>query len=144
MQKLIVRGLLIGLAATGLWSSGRLAFKQFQTGDACPVLGDAIPACYIALFAYILIAAGVASLYIGSAQRMISISRSLFWTGTAIAGGLAALASVLELIKGDVCPVAFGFVPMCYISLGFSVAIALLYMVEANQAKQFGNEKTAE
>ena len=36
-------------------------------------------------------------------------------------------ATVLELIKGDVCPVAFGNVPMCYISLAMSVFIAGLF-----------------
>jgi hypothetical protein len=47
--------------------------------------------------------------------------------GSIIAGGLATFATVLELIKGDVCPVAFGNVPMCYISLAMSVLIGGLF-----------------
>ena len=58
----------------------------------------------------------------------------LFWGGTIVAGGLAALATVLELVKGNVCPVAFGSVPMCYISLAFSIVIAVLFLVQSSQA----------
>ena len=55
----------------------------------------------------------------------------LFWGGTTIAGGLAAFATVLELIKGDVCPVGPYGIPMCYISLAFSIVIAVLYVLQA-------------
>ena len=102
-----------------------LSYQQFQSGDACPVLGDTIPACYIAFFGFILITLGVA-------VRMFSAGPAavyLFWIGIAIAGGLAAIASVLEFFKGDVCPVAFGWVPMCYISLAFCSVIAALFIV---------------
>ena len=51
-----------------------------------------------------------------------------------MAGGLAALASVLELVKGDVCPVAFRSVPMCYISLVFTAVIGLLYWIQLSPA----------
>ena len=85
----------------GLWGAGRLSFDQYQTGEACPILGNFIPACYIACFGYVLIAAGV----VFSLLTLGSTANYLFWTGTAIAGGLAALATVLELIKGDICPV---------------------------------------
>ena len=61
-----------------------------------------------------------------------AIGGYLFWGGTLVAGGLAALATVLELVKGDVCPVAFGSVPMCYISLAFSIVIAVLFMLQSN------------
>jgi len=48
-----------------------------------------------------------------------------------IAAGLAALASVLEAIQGDVCPLAFNdTVPMCYISLGFTVVIGVLFWLQ--------------
>ena len=51
----------------------------------------------------------------------------VFWTGLAVAGGLALLGSAFELIRGNVCPRAFGWLPMCYVSLAFSVLIGLLY-----------------
>ena len=63
-----------------------------------------------------------------------SLGSYLFWGGIIIAGGLAALASVLELVKGDVCPVAFGTVPMCYISLAFTALIGVLYWIQLSPA----------
>ena len=114
----------------GLWGAGRLSYEQHQTGEACPVLGDTVPACYIAFGGYILIGLGVAAyLIMGGA-----IGSYLFWGGIVIAGGLAALASVLELVKGDVCPVAFGSVPMCYISLGFTALIGVLFWLQTSPA----------
>ena len=128
--QILIRVLLVAMVLLGLWGSGRLSYDQYQTGEACPILGDFIPACYIACFGYVLIAAGVAL-----SMLMSGLTGSyLFWAGTAIAGGLAAFATVLELIKGDVCPVGPYGIPMCYISLAFSTVIAVLYMLQSSQA----------
>ena len=127
---MFIRIALIAMVLFGLWGAGRLSYEQYQSGEACPVLGDTVPACYIAFGGYILIAAGVAL----SILMPGAIGGYLFWSGTFIAGGLAALASVLELVKGDVCPVAFGSVPMCYISLAFSIVIAVLFMLQSSSS----------
>ena len=122
---IFIRVLLAAMVLFGLRGAGNLSYQQYLSGEACPILGDTVAACYIAFGGYILIALGVA-------LRLFSASSPatyLFWIGMAIAGGLAALASVLELIKGDICPVAFGSVPMCYISLAFSAVIAVLFVV---------------
>ncbi|MDA8563343.1 hypothetical protein N9L06_02715 [Mariniblastus sp.] len=124
---MIVKTALALMVLFGLWGAGRLSYDQYLSGEACPILGDMVPACYIAFAGYILIAAGVTVSLLGIG----TFGGYLFWGGTAIAGGLAALASVLELIKGDVCPLAFGSVPMCYISLAFSVVIAVLFIIQA-------------
>ena len=124
---MIVKTMLAFTVLFGLWGAGNLSYKQYLSGDACPILGDVIPACYIAFGGYILIAAGVAGTLLGVGQ----ISSYLFWGGTAIAGGLALYATVLELVKGDVCPIAFGSVPMCYISLALSVVITGLFIWQA-------------
>ena len=120
---MMTRITLIVMVLFGLWGAGRLSYDQYTTGKACPILGKTVPACYVAFAGYGLIGLGVVlSLALGS-----STGRYVFWTGTAIAGGLAAFATVLELIKGDVCPVAFGSVPMCYISLAMNVLIGGLF-----------------
>ena len=133
MTNLIPRIVLIAMILLGLWGAGKLSFQQYQTGEACPVLGNFIPACYIAFGGYILIAIGaVLSFFpVGTdgASTIPTWGRYLFWGGTAVAGGLAALATVMELVKGDVCPVAFGSVPMCYVSLAFSIVIAVMYVL---------------
>ena len=120
---MITRITLIVVVLFGLWGAGRLSYDQYKTGEACPILGKTVPACYVAFAGYVLIALGVfLSFALGS-----SPGRYAFWTGTAIAGGLAAFATVLESIKGDVCPVAFSSIPTCYISLAMSVLIGGLF-----------------
>ena len=134
---MIVKTILALMVLFGLRGAGNLSYQQYLSGDACPVLGDMVPACYIAFAGYILLAAGVAV----SLGAFGKIGSYLFWSGTVIAGGLAALASVLELVKGDVCPVAFGSVPMCYVSLAFSVVIALLFLVNQRGAENIDANK---
>jgi len=120
---MLTRITLIVLVLIGLWGAGRLSYDQYQTDDACPILGNTVPACYVALAGYGLIGLGVVlSLALGSSAGLWA-----FWAGFAIAGGLAAVATVMELIKGNVCPVAFGSFPTCYFSLGMSVLIGGLF-----------------
>ncbi len=128
---MFIRIALIAMVLFGLWGAGQLSYKQYQSGEACPILGDTVPACYIAFGGYVLIAAGVAlSLLIPGA-----VGGYLFWGGTAIAGGLAAFATVLELVKGDVCPVGPYGIPMCYISLAFSIVIAVLFLLQSGSVR---------
>ena len=56
---MIVKAILSLLVLVGLWGSGKLSYQQYLSGEACPILGDAVPACYIAFVGYILITAGV-------------------------------------------------------------------------------------
>ena len=134
---MFIRILLIGLISVGLWGAGNLSFQQLQTGAACPILGNVVPACYIAFGGYLFIGVGAVLSLLLSGR----IGRYLFWIGTAIAGGLAALATVLELFKGDVCPAAFDVVPMCYLSLGFSILIAGLYVSQFRNTTPAGLSK---
>ena len=128
---MFIRIALIAMVLFGLWGAGQLSYKQYQSSEACPILGDTVPACYIAFGGYVLIAAGVAlSLLIPGA-----VGGYLFWGGTAIAGGLAAFATVLELVKGDVCPVGPYGIPMCYISLAFSIVIAVLFLLQSGSVR---------
>ena len=128
---MFIRIALIAMVLFGLWGAGQLSYKQYQSGEACPILGDTVPACYIAFGGYILIAAGVAlSLLVPGA-----VGGYLFWGGTAIAGGLAAFATVLELVKGDVCPVGPYGIPMCYISLAFSIVVAVLFLLQSGSVR---------
>ena len=133
MTYLIARVLLIAMIVLGLRGAGSLSYEQYQTGEACPVLGNFIPACYIAFGGYILIAIGAALSFfpagVDGVATLSSWGRYLFWVGTAIAGGLAAIATVMELVKGDVCPVGPASIPMCYISLAFSIVIAVVYLL---------------
>ena len=82
-----------------------------------------VPACYIAFVGYLFMSIVLAAnLLLGHVQF-----NWLFWTGLGVAGGLALLGSAFEIIKGDICPKAFGWLPMCYISLAFCVVIGVLF-----------------
>ena len=120
----MIRLTLIGLVVLGLWSGGRLSYSQYQSGEACPILG-VVPACYIAFTGYLIMASSLAAMI---AKPEVNLSW-MFWSGLLAAGGLALLGSGLDLAKGDICPKAFGWLPMCYVSLAFSVLIGILYAV---------------
>jgi hypothetical protein len=119
MVKVASRLVLHGLVALGLWSSARLAWRQWSTGEACPILGT-VPACYVAFVGYAAMAGAL--VLVG---RSIWARRS-FFAGVAVAGGLALLGAALELVQGHVCPRAGG-VPMCYVSLGMSILMGVLF-----------------
>lgn len=114
-----LRIFLIALVAFGTYSSGRLAWREWSTGEACPIVGS-VPACYVAFVGYMFMAIALVGV---SKVKWLS---NAFYTGFAIAGGLALLGSVLELVKGNVCP-RVGSIPMCYISLAMSLVIGALF-----------------
>ncbi|MEP3479581.1 MAG: hypothetical protein ABJZ55_10065 [Fuerstiella sp.] len=114
-----MRVLLYLLVGFGLYSSGRLAIRQWTTGEACPVVGS-VPACYVAFAGYLAMFIGLIAVTAGLRMHRI------FNGGLLIAGGLALLGSVLELVNGNVCP-RVGRVPMCYISLAMSGLIGMLF-----------------
>ena len=118
---MLIRLAVFGLVGFGFYSSARLAWRQWTTGEACPVVGS-VPACYVAFAGYLAMAIGLVAAVTSGA----SWPRSLFYVGVGVAGGLALLGTTLELIKGNVCP-RVGEVPMCYISLAMSILIGGLF-----------------
>ncbi len=116
-----LRLILFALVAFGTYGSGRLAWLEWSTGEACPVVGS-VPACYVAFAGYFFM---IAALIGGSKFAWLS---KAFYAGVIIAGGLALLGSILELVNGNVCP-RVGSIPMCYISLAMSLLIAGLFYV---------------
>jgi hypothetical protein len=118
----MIRLTLICLVMLGLWSGARLSYSHYQSGEACPILGI-VPACYIAFAGYLMMALALA---VTTAKPELNLSW-IFWLGLLAAGGLALVGSGLELAKGDVCPKAFGWLPMCYISLAMSIVIGGLF-----------------
>jgi hypothetical protein len=126
---MIVRLAVFGLVGFGFYSSTRLAWRQWTTGEACPVVGS-VPACYVAFAGYLAMAVGLVAVVTFGA----SWPRALFYVGVSVAGGLAMLGTTLELIKGNVCP-RVGEVPMCYISLAMSILIGGLFWSMTGEAR---------
>ncbi len=124
----VSQGVLGLLLLLGLGAGLSLSWRQIQSGDACPVLGGAVPACHIATGAYLLMALGTARLSWGGRRGSRSLGSVLFfgagWLG---ATGLAVLGSALEFSRGGICPQGPGGVPMCYLSLAACVVFGVLF-----------------
>lgn len=93
------------------------------------MLGGSIPACLIVLGSYMLMAMGY---WVGRRRKQRSMT-VIFWIGLSVATTLAMLATILELLSGKVCPRLFGWLPMCYLSLGACIMIASLYLTQRRQ-----------
>ena len=57
----------------------------------------------------------------------VKLSRALFFTGWALVFLIAVTGTGFEITVGETCPSSNSGVPLCYFSLGFCVAIFLLY-----------------
>jgi hypothetical protein len=117
-----LRAVLFLFVSFGFFASGRLAWREWTTGEACPVVGS-VPACYVAFAGYVAMSIGL----LFAMDSTASWARPVFYVGVAVAGGLALIGSVLELINGDVCPRA-GSIPMCYISFAMSIIIVGIFL----------------
>lgn len=130
----MLRITLFGLVLFGTWSSGKLSWQQYLSGEACPILGF-IPACYLAFAGYLMMLIAV------MLRTWSPFFYWLFWGGLFIAGGLALLGSAMELVKGNICPRAYGWIPMCFISLGFSVLVGVLYGIVSHEPTELPTTK---
>ena len=79
-----------------------------------------MPACYVAFAGYLAMLIGLVTVSTGLQLHRV------FYVGLLVAGGLALLGTVLELVNGNVCP-RVGSLPMCYISLAMSIVIGVLF-----------------
>ena len=118
-MKTVMRVLLFLIVGFGFYSSTRLAWREWTTGEACPVVGS-VPACYVAFAGYLVMLIGLIAVSTGARMHRV------FHTGLSVAGGLALIGTILELVNGNVCP-RVGSIPMCYISLAMSALIGVLF-----------------
>ena len=104
------------LALTGLAGVLPVSLAELNTGSACPHLGP-VPACYLVSVAY-------------AAMLITVLDRCFwnvwyFWAGWAPVFMLAATGSALEIVEYGTCPRTGSETPMCFLSLGLAVALAV-------------------
>lgn len=104
------------LALTGLAGVLPVSLAELTTGSACPHLGP-VPACYLVSVAY-------------AAMLITVLDRSFwnvwyFWAGWTPVFMLAATGSALEIVEYGTCPRTGSETPMCFLSLGLAVALAV-------------------
>lgn len=111
-----LRGIIGLLALTGLAGVLPLSLAEWTTGSACPHLGP-VPACYLVSVAY-------------AAMLITVLDRRFwrvwyFWAGWAPVFMLAATGTALEILDYGTCPRTGSDTPLCFLSLGLSVALVV-------------------
>ncbi len=118
---IIARWLFVALAIFGVVGVAPIALRQW-TGDAmCPSLGF-VPACYVALLGYSLVAV---SAFLKDRLRLL-----VFLLGFIPVFAMAAAGSGLELFGQMACPRSSGGTPMCFYSLALAFSLAVLYLID--------------
>ena len=117
MQGILLRTAIILLASIGVLGVGRISVVHWTGEASCPMIGS-LPACYIILVAYSLIAL---SMYprLRKAPQVFLIG----WvpvTTLALAGVVGELTGTLQ------CPQLENGIPQCFISAAFGLSIGLL------------------
>lgn len=115
----VVRGVLIGLIALGLFGAFNVSFDTFTGIAACPEV-IAIPVCFVVLAGYCLI---LVSVVLTPTVRL----KWLFLSAWLPVFLLAITGSILELIYGNTCPKNESGIALCYLSLLLSVTVFILY-----------------
>jgi hypothetical protein len=117
----ISKWLFVALAIFGVAGVAPIALRQW-TGDAsCPSLGF-VPACYVALLGYSLVAV---SAFLKDRVRLL-----VFLFGFVPIFALAAAGSGLEFLGQMACPRSDGGTPMCFYSLALAFSLAVLYLID--------------
>ncbi len=119
MRKKITTLALYLLIGGGLYGAVKVSYNTITGAAPCPDLFG-IPACYMVTVGYL----GMLS---GLLFSQVSASGKLFLSGWAVVFGFAALGTFLEVTVGNVCPRTGSGFPLCYLSLGLSIVLFILF-----------------
>lgn len=126
----LILAALWGLVATGLFGVLKVSYLEIIGAASCPHIA-AIPICYLVTIGYSLMFLALLSAIWGSV-----IPKALFISGWAITFLIAMAGTMFEVMHGHTCPRGFGDIPLCFISLIFSVAILLLFGAVSSQGSR--------
>ena len=115
LKSIVFLYLTMFLSIFALWGVVPISYAVYLNDSTCPMLG-ALPACYLVTISYLFI-------LISSVIKKPLI----FLVGWLPIFLLAITGSAFELFGKDVCPKTTGNIPMCYLSLVFSIIIAILF-----------------
>jgi hypothetical protein len=115
----VVRSLLVGLIAVGLYGSLNVSYDTLTAVAPCPALAG-IPACFVVL-------AGYSLMLIGVVLQPKAKFKLLFLAGWLPVFLLAITGSAFELMNGNTCPKSESGIALCYLSLLFSIGVIVFY-----------------
>ena len=119
MMNYTLRIVLLTLIAVGLYGALSVSYSTVTGSSPCPnVVG--VPACFVVLAGYSLM---LAAALLQPADKF----KAVFLLGWLPVFLLAATGTVFELSNGNTCPKSDSGLALCYVSLSFSVVVALLY-----------------
>lgn len=113
------------LALIGLMGVLPVSLAQLVSSSECPHLGP-VPACHLVSMAY--------------ATMLITVLNQRFWRVWYFLSGwipvfiLAATGSAIELFENGTCPRTGSGTPMCFLSLGLAVTMAVPVTIHLWQA----------
>ncbi len=92
----------------GLVGASSISIDQLESGEACPILFNTLPACYLITIVFLL-------LFILSFLKYKKIELAILIFGFLF----ASFASISNLFGIAQCPLAGSGMPMCYIAFTF-------------------------
>jgi len=106
MLKRITYYAILGILIIGVYGAGGLVVEEFKTGEGCPkIMG--IPMCLVILFCFL----------VPLIVHLLKKKNVLYFLFTGLAGSIALMASVMQLLGYAECPKTASGTPMCYYSL---------------------------
>jgi hypothetical protein len=116
----LVRPVLLGLIAVGLFGAFKVSYDTLTGVAPCPAVAG-IPACFVVL-------AGYSLMLITVSLQLSARFKVLFLIGWLPVFLLAITGSVFELMNGNTCPMSESGIALCYLSLLFSIGVIVLYV----------------
>jgi hypothetical protein len=115
----VVRIILLGFISVGLYGALSVSYDTVSGKLPCPDVAS-IPACFIVLVAYAL-------MLVAALLPPVKRYKWLFLFGWLAVCLLAVTGSVFEFSNGNTCPKNNDGLPLCYVSLIFSIVVVVLY-----------------
>jgi hypothetical protein len=117
----ILKVILWGLLGIGLYGALSVSYTTITGTSPCPSVAG-IPACFVVL-------AGYTTMLIATLTNQHNKARWLFLFGWTPVFLLAFVGTLFEIGNGNTCPKSTSGLALCYVSLTFAIAVALLYFL---------------
>jgi len=108
------------LVAIGLFGVVKVSYLEITDAASCPNFAG-IPICYV-------VTVGYALMFLSLLLSQKRSWKRLFLGGWSITFLIALIGTLLETINGHTCPIGFGWLPLCYVSLALCLVILGLFV----------------
>ena len=117
----VIKILLWLVLAVGLYGALSVSYTTITGTDPCPDV-QGLPACFVVTVGYLMMVTSLVISNFGWKKRM-------FLSGWLVVFLIAVTGTLLEIMNGNTCPHSADGLPLCYVSLAFSILILMLNFV---------------